>query len=320
MNKQAWIKRIQKNYDKIFVSFSGGKDSVASLLFALENFDRNKIEALWVDVDYDFPELYPYIIYVLHKANIKLHILKIPTPLEQLAQAFGNLSHRTRWCGPEGKFISISYFFDNLPQNKQYISFEGTRWAESRAREGRAYFSDETESFVSNPTFRPVLDFSDRHVCNYCMQQGYPLHPTYNFFDRSGCYICPENTIYGWGILRAVYPNLFKKHIQFLKYAARNVNWKRFYAKDDIKRITKQTVIKETFVPPYTAGYVMPGAIEKETRIKFEDIRDDPSYTFERAVEDSNISIDHKIIETPQPERHKTLLANLNKTDDNTLN
>ena len=311
MNKQAWIKKIRNDYDKIYVSFSGGKDSVASLLFALQNFDKSKIEALWVDVGYDFPELYPYIIYAIHKAGVKLNVLKIPTPLDQLAQIFGNLSHRTRWCGPEGKFISISHFFDNLPKNKHYISFEGTRWDESRAREGRAYFSDETESFVSNPTFRPVLDFSNRHVCNYCMQNGYPLISSYKFFDRSGCYICPENTLQGWAILRAIYPNLFKNHIKFLKCAARNENWKKFYAKHDIERITKVTVTKETFEPPYTAGYAIPAMVEKETGIETNKIRDDPSYTFELAIEQSNISIDHKIYNTPQPDRHKELLSKL---------
>ena len=311
MNKQAWIKRIQKEYDKIFVSFSGGKDSVASLIFALQNFDKDKIEALWVDVGYDFPELYPYILFYINKADVKLNVLKIPTPLDQLAQVFGNLSHRTRWCGPEGKFISISHFFDNLPKSKSYISFEGTRWDESRAREGRAYFSDETESFVSNPTFRPVLDFSNRHVCNYCLQNGYPLISSYSFFDRSGCYICPENTLSGWGLLRALYPNLFKKHIQFLKCAAKNEKWKKYYAKHDIERITKQTITGRTFTPPYTAGYVIPSLIEKEIGIKVAEIRDNPNYTFEDAIGQSNISIDYNIIKTPQPDRHKALLNNL---------
>ena len=311
MNKQAWIKRIQNEYDKIYVSYSGGKDSVASLLFALEHFDRNKIEALWVDVGYDFPELYPYIISTIHKADVKLNVLKIPTPLNQLAQIFGNLSHRTRWCGPEGKFISISHFFDTLSKNKRYISFEGTRWDESRAREGRSFFSDETESFVSNPTFRPVLDFSNQHVCNYCMQNNYSLITSYRFFDRSGCYICPENTLGGWGVLRAIYPNLFRNHIKFLKCASKNENWRRYYAKHDIERITKQRVTKETFIPPYTAGYVIPAMTEKETGIKTVEIRDNPDYTFEQALEESNIDIDHKIIDTPQPDRHKELLRKL---------
>lgn len=308
VDKASWIEQIESEYDKIYVSFSGGKDSLASLLFTMKNFKNIPYEILWVDVDYDFPELYPYIIYTAAKSKVKLNVLDLPTPLNKLAPAFGGLSHKSRWCGTEGKFLTIRNFFENVVEEGNYISFEGTRWAESRARASRTIFSPPEESFVHNATFRPVIDFEDREVCNYSLENGYSLNSTYLFFSRTGCYICPEANLQDFGTVRLFYPNLWKKFMNFLGQCSKDKIWQTKYARDDIRRYFKVKLTRENFEAPYTAGYVLITPMEKVTGIKIEDIRDDPNYTFRDAVEQTKAKFKYKIHVPEQTDRHKDII------------
>jgi phosphoadenosine phosphosulfate reductase len=308
VEKTEWIERIESEYDKIYVSYSGGKDSLASLLFTMDNFKNIPYEILWVDVNYDFPELFPYIIYTGAVTGVKINILEIPTSLEKLAPALGGLSHKSRWCGPDGKFLTIRNFFTNEVSKGNYISFEGTRWAESRARASRPIYSPPEESFVGNATFRPVIDFGDREVCNYSLQHGFSLNTTYRFFERTGCYICPEANLQDFGILRALYPNLWKKFMLFLGQCSRNVNWKKKYAKGDFERYFKININKDNFEPPYTAGYVLKDKIDRVVGFDVDTIRDNPNYTFRDALEQTKAKFKYKIIKPPEPEEHTNLI------------
>lgn len=304
MIRNDHIRKIDREYDKIVVSISGGKDSVGCLIFADQHFDKCKIEALWVDLEWDHPEIYPYMIWLIWKFDIKLNIIKIPTPLKKIAPSLGYLAHKHRWCGPEGKFMAITNFFDSLPKQR-LISFEGTRRAESRARSTRNYFSDASESFTSYPTYRPVLEMSNISICNYCAKNGFPLLPLYRTNDRVGCYMCPEQNLQGWAVLRQFYPNLFQKFLKFLKLSMYHADWKEKYASDMITKIFKHTITNDNFKVPYTAGFTNDSIIEKDTGILFKDVRDDPDYTFERALQQCDLPIDVNFFKPPSPDRHR---------------
>ena len=265
------------------------------------------IEVLWVDVEYDFPELFPYIIYVMAVLGTKLNVLKIPTPLEKLAIHKGGLSHKARWCGPDGKFYAIRNFFENVIEKGEYISFEGTRWAESRARASRPLFSPPTESFVGNATYRPVLDFGDMEVCNYSLEKGISLNSTYRFFSRTGCYICPEANLKDFGILRFIYPNLWKKFLNFLQSASHCSSWRTKYAKGDLERYFKAKVDWDNFEAPYTAPFVLKDKIDSVVGFDVDIIRDNPSLKFEDILTKSKAKINCDIHKPPVPDEHKQL-------------
>lgn len=306
------VRRIDREYDKIFVSTSGGKDSIACLIYARQHYPKDKVEAVWVNVGWDFPSLYPYMIWIADKLDIKLNMVNVPTPFPIIAAALGFLAYKNTWCGPEAKFISIESFFDQLPKG-DYISFEGSRRAESNRRSGRPWFSSASESFVKYPTYRPVLEMSDREVCNYCVGNTCPLLPGYRVNDRSGCYLCPNQTLQGWAVLRMQHPNLFAKTVKLVKIGMYNQNYKENYAKDFLIRITKHKFSRETFTPPYTAGYTNDHVIEQATGIKFSNIADDPNYTFTQAIEECNLSIDLNVYIPPIPDRHKEWIEYYNK-------
>lgn len=61
---------------KILVAYSGGKDSQASLLWAVERFNKKYIEAVFCDTGWEHPETYAHIIKTTTDLGVKLVTVK----------------------------------------------------------------------------------------------------------------------------------------------------------------------------------------------------------------------------------------------------
>jgi 3'-phosphoadenosine 5'-phosphosulfate sulfotransferase (PAPS reductase)/FAD synthetase len=292
MNRESIMAYIDDKFDKIYVSFSGGKDSLGTLLFALEHFDKSKIEGVHVDLGYNNPETYPYLFYVFSKAEVKLNILKPTESFDDLAPLLGAPSHQKRWCTNQCKLLPMRDFFKT---QKNVISFEGTRRSESVARALRPYLATPEDSYTGTTTFRPILMFSDYQLAKYCTQQGYLFNPLYNYLSRCGCYLCFEQGVKDWAMLRFFYPNLFRRTIEFLKLCSENIEWKKTYLKPLIEKMMSYN-LKDGIPLRFFSKYSSILAIEKLVGINTNIIRDNPNYSFEDAMEQSKVSIDYSIV------------------------
>jgi 3'-phosphoadenosine 5'-phosphosulfate sulfotransferase (PAPS reductase)/FAD synthetase len=291
MKREELIKYIDNTFDKIYISFSGGKDSLGTLLFALQHFDNSKIEAIHMDLGYNNPETYPYLFYVFSKADIKLHITYPPQTFDELAPILGAPSHAKRWCTNQCKLQGMTNYFAN---KTNIVSFEGTRRCESVTRALRPYFSDAHTSYTKQPTFRPILMMSDYQLAKYCIAQDYFFNPLYTYLSRCGCYLCFEQGVRDWAMLRTFYPQLFKQTINFLKLCSKNTNWKKLYLRPIVEKMFRYD-LKDGYPPRFFADYVSVDAIKKTTGIDTNDIRDNPQYSFADAMEASEVTINHEI-------------------------
>jgi len=61
---------------RILVQYSGGKDSQASLLWAVNKYGADKIEAVFCDTSWENPITYDHIQETVNELGIKLHTLK----------------------------------------------------------------------------------------------------------------------------------------------------------------------------------------------------------------------------------------------------
>ena len=120
---------------KVIVSFSGGKDSLAALLWVIENITQ-KFETVFCDTGWESPVTYNYIQDISRQLNLDLKMLKSKKydGMIDLASKKGRFpSTKARFCTEELKTKPmIDYILDEVKEDCLII--QGIRSGESHAR------------------------------------------------------------------------------------------------------------------------------------------------------------------------------------------
>lgn len=121
---------------KIIVQFSGGKDSQATLIWAVKKFGNKNIEAVFCDTGWEHEETYKHIEEICQQMEVKLVTInskKFPTGMVEMSKAKKRFpSTKNRFCTQELKiFPFIDYV---LEQNENLLIFQGIRNDESESR------------------------------------------------------------------------------------------------------------------------------------------------------------------------------------------
>lgn len=200
---------------KVLIFYSGGKDSQASLIWAVKKYGVDRCEAVFCDTGWENPITYQHIEETTRSLGVKFVTLK-----SKKYDGFVDLavkkkrfpSTKARFCTTELKAIpAIDYV---LSQEQSVIVIEGIRKNESHARSKMEqecmYFRYYIEPRVNGKTdiyrkkdvlewckkydaskFRPVFDWSAEEVIKYIQDNG--QHPNwlyYQGFSRVGCFPC----------------------------------------------------------------------------------------------------------------------------------
>jgi len=201
---------------KNYLSFGGGVNSVAMLLFALnEGLD---FEAIFVDHKTDWPETYEYLNmfqgWLKKNGHNLITVLRPGLFRKKDGKTFDSLydyaffykmiaSRRFRWCTAEFKVRPIHRYV-NIP----CFMYIGIDFGESH----RAKIS--TRGGIEN-RYPLIENEIDRSGCEkIILDHGLPIPM------KSGCYICPFQPNGMWVELRKVHPDLFCKAQQLEKNAA----------------------------------------------------------------------------------------------------
>ena len=205
---------------KVIVTFSGGKDSLASLLWVRNNITKDFI-TVFCDTGWEHPLTYQYIDDVCHKLDLNLVTLRSKKFKGMVDLSFKKSrwpSSQRRFCTSELKSIPmIDYVLDEVNDNMLII--QGIRAAESAKRaemssrctyfkyyvhpygkdkhgkdKYHTYRRKEVLSFrekYSDDLLRPVFDWSAQQVINYILDNGFQPNPLYRMgYKRVGCYPC----------------------------------------------------------------------------------------------------------------------------------
>ena len=205
---------------KTIVTFSGGKDSLAALLWIRNNFTKN-FTTVFCDTGWEHPLTYKYIHETAAKLQLDLVTLKSKKydGMIDLARKKGRFpSSQRRFCTSELKSIPmIDYLLDVV--NDDFMVIQGIRSAESASRaklneqcnyfkfyfeeyaydkHGRAKFQHyrgkEVKEFCkthATDVFRPVFDWTAQQVIDYILENGLEPNPLYKMgFSRVGCFPC----------------------------------------------------------------------------------------------------------------------------------
>lgn len=186
------------------VSFSGGKDSIACLLWAIDYFGKNKIQVWNVHNILEWNDIFEYFKYLEGKLDVKINIKTFSNEhFEKFKKGIeSNTTHIgvpliSRYC----QSLAKGNLFKKIP--KTDIVIEGVRWAESTQRMNKRIIEEKDGRKI----LRPIISWSDKEVYEYIKKNKIKLHWVYKYIDRFGCALCPLAFLKK----RAIIPFLAKK-------------------------------------------------------------------------------------------------------------
>lgn len=198
-----------RQFDKIFISVSGGKDSHAMLFLLRDLADRqgvprDKLLAMYADTGMEWHNAGEHVRSLCKAAGVELKIVYPVRPMiEKVRYHLSRAGVRNpfpskfcRWCTREQKCHPM----DKLTRrySGKLLKVTGERWAESKAR-------SELPEFCSIPRlnsrdrqvfgWRPMLAFSESDIWAMVRETGVPRHVCYDMgCDRLGCAGCIFNS------------------------------------------------------------------------------------------------------------------------------
>ncbi|MCE5237465.1 phosphoadenosine phosphosulfate reductase family protein [bacterium] len=197
---------------KPYVLFSGGKDSVATLLYLQRLAEKHhvKLTALHADTTAGFPEVEDYVREVCTVLDVSLVTVRPQRDYFETAKRWGIPGFRSRWCCETLKIAPIRRF---LAQQKGHcVVYDGIRAAESnlRAKYVPVWF---------HPSFRcisisPILRWSHQDTLDYVASAGLPRNPTEDLGTSGECWCGAYKSRCDFEALLNVHPEIFDKLVE----------------------------------------------------------------------------------------------------------
>jgi phosphoadenosine phosphosulfate reductase len=186
--KKFILKIIEESKLPVAVSYSGGKDSLATLLLVLEAGVRPKL--IFVDTGLEFEETKKNVIETAKIHDLELVVESAGESFWKNLDHFGPPAKDFRWCcktcklGPATQLIQ-----KNFPEG--VLSFIGQRAYESqqRAEKSKVWRNPWTPNQLAAS---PIQKWSALHVWIYLFSKGAKVNPLYaEGLERIGCFMCP---------------------------------------------------------------------------------------------------------------------------------
>jgi phosphoadenosine phosphosulfate reductase len=183
---------VAENDLPVAVSFSGGKDSLATLLLVLESGISPKL--IFVDTGLEFAQTCDNVRETARRHSLELITESAGEAFWDNLDVFGPPAKDFRWCcktcklGPATRLIQ-----KNFPNG--VLSFIGQRSyeSESRARKGNVWRNPWTPNQLGAS---PIQKWTALHVWLYLFDRKEPYNALYESgFERIGCYMCPSTDL-----------------------------------------------------------------------------------------------------------------------------
>ena len=193
-----FIKNVKSDYDydSMFVSFSGGKDSSVTSDLVINALGVPNVIHIYGDTTLEYPETSVYLKeFKNHYPSTPLLVAKNKDQnFNDLCKVVGPPSRMMRWCCTIFKTGSITRKIEATFKNKiKILSFQGLRRSESIARSKYDRESNGAK-ITKQKVAAPIIDWMDFDVWLYILTKGIPFNPAYRKgFSRVGCWCCPNN-------------------------------------------------------------------------------------------------------------------------------
>lgn len=233
--KPDWID-VLDGARKVFVLFSGGKDSSATLAYTKEVVDKwaplAKVNAIFADTTIGLPDSEEFIQDFCALLHIPLHIVRPNRDYFTLVGKWGVPRPRARWCCYHLKIEPIKKFLQGY---SDYVVIDGIRRKESRKR---SLYPATYKHPHFGMVIHPIIDWTDEEVNEYLECKELPINPAYSFgFSSWECWCGVFKRKGEFEKLKEVEPDFFLKLVKLESefksgYAYAYFNGKPFYLRN----------------------------------------------------------------------------------------
>jgi 3'-phosphoadenosine 5'-phosphosulfate sulfotransferase (PAPS reductase)/FAD synthetase len=210
------IANLLDTFDFITCMFSGGKDSIATVLYLIEcGVPKEKITLFCSVTPMDPPHFDEYIKYCVENLGIGIMTNDRKATeekfLERLAK-YGYPGRLLNWCNT---LFKVETFKD---QRKKIIANNGICVIGNRAEES-ARRSKMTSRGIWDkmPFVFPIFDFTTDDVRSIMLRHNFMIHPVYRFDGRMSCMQCYNQGAGGWASLRKNFPAEYQRALEYFK-------------------------------------------------------------------------------------------------------
>ncbi|NYT07483.1 MAG: phosphoadenosine phosphosulfate reductase family protein [Methanomicrobiales archaeon] len=189
------------------VSYSGGKDSLATLLVVKKALGN--VPLIFIDTGLEFPETLENVDVAAQTYGLEVVRASGEDAFWEAFERLGPPAMNYRWCCSACKLRPVR----NLIEERwgECISFIGQRRYESvRRKESSRVFRN---GIVTNQiSAAPIHNWTALHVWLYIFREQAPWNPLYaRGLDRIGCFMCPSSDVAVIEEIRKKYPELWRE-------------------------------------------------------------------------------------------------------------
>ena len=188
------------------VSYSGGKDSLATLLVVIKSIGR--VPMLFADTGMEFPETYANLDETSRRYGLDVIRTDGKNQFWENFKRQGPPAVNARWCCRVCKLTPVA----NLIRDQwgECLSFIGQRRYESaaRAQSDRVW---RNPNVLGQLSAAPIHNWTALHVWLYLLREHAPYNVLYeHHLDRIGCFMCPSSDMALIHMIEAEYPRLWE--------------------------------------------------------------------------------------------------------------
>ena len=203
----------------IFVSFSGGKDSLVVLDLAASALVHKPFTAVFLNTGIDYPETIAFARNYCNDRQIPFKEMDAGNDFWDTLREKDHPTKDSRWCCKVCKLNSSN----RLADGKEHLSLDGKRRHESFMR-SKIPTMDTNPNVEGQLNIFPIRDWRAIEVWLYIHWRQLPYNPLYdNGLERIGCWMCPAAFQAEYERMKEIHPELADKWETYLsKWAKRN--------------------------------------------------------------------------------------------------
>jgi phosphoadenosine phosphosulfate reductase len=207
----------------VYVSFSGGKDSLVVLDLARASLKQRELKAFFLNTGIEFPETVEFVRSFCREREIPLIEANAGSAFREQVGKFGPPAKDFRWCCKVCKLASAGDLDTGKEASSRkgagdvaYLTIDGKRKHESFSRARIA--ASETNPFVpAQLNIFPIRDWKAIEVWLYIHWRGLSYNPLYDLgFERVGCWLCPSALAAEYDRVKVLHPEMYAKWNAFL--------------------------------------------------------------------------------------------------------